>query len=406
MRYCYSIEELDRYCANVDAIYLYGAGMYGRRMQLYLEQNGISVKVFIVSTSEKPSFSSIRDVPIIQLGKTTLTDKTKLIVCVSEKNQADIISALQKTGIKDYVCMTAGLYSELDNRIDYKAFTDVPNRKYIQVLTFHRVANKDYDPWLMSVPTDLFEDYVKYIKENYQILRFEEDWSGVNKKSLVLTFDDGYQDFYENAFPILKKYYVPATLFVCTENIGTEKEFWYDRLTRVVPESERREKRDKLKHMLPEDRERELQEIEKYSEIFHFQKSPEDRTLSTNEIKELADSGIITIGAHTVYHGAIGSEPEEIQRYEIVQSKKALEDIIEKDITVFSYPFGQRDTYSDMTINILKEAGIKKAACTAPELAGADSPLYEIPRIGQAPRNLDVFVRDLEKKWALEGTDR
>ncbi len=396
-------EEILNICKKAENIYLYGAGAYGREMALYLTQNGIRVAAFLVTEKNDMKVTECMGVPVYGIGEYKAENEDKIVLCMSAKYTTDVLGILEEKGIIDYLCMNKEIYEDLDRRVSYSAVRRVPNGKYVQVLTFHRVADKQYDPWQMAVPPSLFEEYIRYLKTHYRILRFEEDWNDVDEKSVVITFDDGYYDFYAEAFPILKKYDCPATLFVCTGNIGTEREFWYDRLTRVVERDELRVIRDRLKRMLPSEREAELQRIEKDSGFTNYDRDKYDRTLTPAEIRELWNSGLITIGAHTVTHSSIGNEPYELQKEEIFHSKNVLESIIGKSVTVFSYPFGQKDTYSDVTIELLKKAGFRKAACTVSELAGADSPIFEVPRIGQAPRDLSVFARDLEKKWFMEG---
>lgn len=93
----------------------------------------------------------------------------------------------------------------------------------IMILLYHRCAVLETDPQLLAVTPENFANQVKWLKERYPVLRFDEPWELVREPSIVLTFDDGYWDNYAYAVPILERLHVPATIFVSTERIGTDK---------------------------------------------------------------------------------------------------------------------------------------------------------------------------------------
>ena len=86
----------------------------------------------------------------------------------------------------------------------------------IAVLYYHRVYVKQNDTNLLCVEPKKFEQQMKYLKKNYNILRFEEDWSKSDRDGIVITFDDGYLDNLTYALPILDELQIPATVFVST----------------------------------------------------------------------------------------------------------------------------------------------------------------------------------------------
>jgi len=111
------------------------------------------------------------------------------------------------------------------------------------------------------------------------------------EKYVVLTFDDGFRNFYTDAFPILKEYNFPATVFLPTDFIGTEK--------------------NKLRGK---------------------------EHLTWGQVSELSDSGI-NFGSHTVTHPELSNLSNKDIEYEIKQSKKTIEYKLGKAINTFSYPF-------------------------------------------------------------------
>ena len=115
----------------------------------------------------------------------------------------------------------------------------------LTVLAYHRVSNvskEDYefDYELVSADADSFEAQIKYIKKYFNAITLEQlsehIESGVKlpKNPLLITFDDGFEDNYSIAFPILKKHAVPATIFISTSLIGTSETIWFDKLAATV----------------------------------------------------------------------------------------------------------------------------------------------------------------------------
>src|SRR3989304_6130066 len=96
-------------------------------------------------------------------------------------------------------------------------------KKKITILNYHDIKGED------------FERHVKYLIRHFDIIPLGECVDCLNEgkeksNSLVITFDDGYKLFYKEIFPILKKYSIPATVFIATDYVGSSKLFWFDLL--------------------------------------------------------------------------------------------------------------------------------------------------------------------------------
>ncbi len=128
-------------------------------------------------------------------------------------------------------------------------------------------------------------------------------------KPIVLTFDDGYLDFYTGAFPVLKKYHVKSTEYVVSDFIG------------------------KPNYML------------------------------LPQLKEVQQSGIVEIGAHTKHHIDLRSGDEKRDTNEIAGSKVALEKLFGIPVLTFAYPSG---FFNDRVIQIVKDAGFTTGVSTMP----------------------------------------
>lgn len=307
-----------------------------------------------------------------------------------------------------------------------KALVNIVDKPII-ILLYHRVANLETDPQLLAVSTENFAAQMQYIKDNFDILRFEDSWENIERPSVVVTFDDGYVDNYVNAKPILEQYEVPATIFVSTGNIGTDREFWSDDIERIIllnahlPKSievnlprnnilldfstdeNKVESYYKLhaaiKNIQLNERNCAMEELEKKlcpnvgSRSFY-------RTVNENELRGLDESRYITIGGHTVTHTKLSLQHYDVQKWEIMECKRTLEGILGHEVSTFSYPFGCLEDYTRETVDIVKQAGYVKAASNYPGQVHAKRySSFELPR--QLVRNWDIdrFKVELNKFW-------
>src|SRR3954470_17290952 len=107
------------------------------------------------------------------------------------------------------------------------------------VLLYHRVVALGTAPQWLSVPPTLFEQQVDMLKRNYKILPLPVLVACVRqdclpRRSVTITFDDGYADNHLHAKPILEKHEAPATIFVSSGFVGRREEFFWDELDRLL----------------------------------------------------------------------------------------------------------------------------------------------------------------------------
>ena len=76
------------------------------------------------------------------------------------------------------------------------------------ILLYHRVTDLTSDPEMLAVSPNNFRSHIKFLKHHFRIARFDEDWSNLKEKAVVITFDDGYADNALEALPILEEVYV------------------------------------------------------------------------------------------------------------------------------------------------------------------------------------------------------
>lgn len=247
------------------------------------------------------------------------------------------------------------------------------------------------------------------------------------KRSVAVTFDDGYADNLHEAGPILARYGVPATVFLVAGALGSDREFWWDELERIVlatrrlpatlrfpigespfsfdledtatageqeasldnrwragePPTGRRQVLyralwERLRLLPAESRELGLDRLRSWAGTEPTARSTH-RVLARDEVKELANGNPVDIGAHTMTHPRLSLLPASIQREEIEQGKKNLETILGPGRVIsFSYPFGD---YSRGTVALVHETGFQAACTNASGTVRRSSNLYELPRI-------------------------
>src|SRR5438477_1528660 len=103
-----------------------------------------------------------------------------------------------------------------------------------QVLAYHKVS-PDPHPFFEPDHPTAFEQHMRFLSRCYRVMPLmelvERNRRGdIPHRAVAITFDDGYRDNYQYAFPILKKYGLPATIFVTTGAIETGKLLWHDRI--------------------------------------------------------------------------------------------------------------------------------------------------------------------------------
>ncbi len=298
----------------------------------------------------------------------------------------------------------------------------------VLVLTYHRVTTLTSDSQLLAVTPEHFIEQLQFLRKRFPIVRFEDDWSGVKEASVAITFDDGYADNVLEALPILEDTGIPATFFVSTGAIGTDQEFWWDELERILlgewafPEkfelddsrfgrswstataAERHTLYEALLLLMKEidllKREHWLKDLRRWAGAGEKRRDI-NRAMTIGELQRLCQSRLATLGAHAITHTPLSSLPIAEQRKEIEESKKQLESWLGREVPVFSYPFGQRCDYTQETVALCREAGFVKAAANFPGQAHRWTDRYQIPRLVVRNWPLDVFKKHLRWFWIV-----
>src|SRR5450755_1438322 len=118
-------------------------------------------------------------------------------------------------------------------------FNRLPAKDLLLVLNYHRIGDRDADPFdpdVFSATADEFNDQVSYLKEQGWLVTLEEAQDfidgkdGTSRYRVLITFDDGYLDNYELAFPILRSHDAQGVFFLVTGIMGSGSIPWWDHI--------------------------------------------------------------------------------------------------------------------------------------------------------------------------------
>jgi len=307
------------------------------------------------------------------------------------------------------------------------------------ILYYHRVRNYDETVDIgLSISVENFENQIRYLKKNYNIVSLDlmvekmRNAETPSQEDIAITFDDGYKDNYDNAYPILKRYNVPATIFLTTDYVGTNKLLWWDKLIFILSRLNPEEFKnillrneifpERVKYMVKEcvkkiKMERisllinELKNLgnPKRGEILNYlEKNCSDRIgfnsinrtfMSWDEIKEMCNNGV-SFGSHTHTHLVLTEIGYEKAKEEIVKSKLIIEEAIGKKVYAFAYPDG---CLNDEIKNIVKESGYSYAVQTFREKTNKENDLFSIRRkMTKECHSKSIFSKFSKSLFAVE----
>ena len=238
----------------------------------------------------------------------------------------------------------------------------------VKILTFHRINDDSFDPVEMNIKVGIFEKLIGYLKEKYTIISLQnaieliDSGESIPKSAIILTFDDGYRDNYLNAFPILKKYRVPATIFLTVGAIDTGGILWWDSIGEAFKRTDKAYE-DKLKtarevilsakYLGKDEREALVKSMGEKLGVDLTDNTDSVSMLSWEDIKNMSNNGI-SFGSHGMSHSILTTLSPEDAKFEIAESKKIIKEKTGLDVKIFSYPNGSEKDFNEDIIQMLR----------------------------------------------------
>jgi peptidoglycan/xylan/chitin deacetylase (PgdA/CDA1 family) len=293
------------------------------------------------------------------------------------------------------------------------------NRHKTLILMYHRFSDREDG---ISTSASDFEAHLKYLKEHYNVLSLGQAVTkfrtngNARARDAVITIDDGYRDAYKVALPLLRKYQMPATIFVVTGFLDRKVWLWTDKLRfalletkKQVCEYQTRERLIKLelsdrrsriegaakinsylKNIPDEEKEEVIQELAQSLQVSAPESPPaEFEALTWDELRKLEEGGI-EIGSHTHTHPILTQVALDRVGQELRTSKARLEEMLSHEVPLFCYPNGinNREIREETRVS-----GYKAAVTATPGFSGAEDDIFMLSRIAADP-DLPHFVQN------------
>jgi peptidoglycan/xylan/chitin deacetylase (PgdA/CDA1 family)/CelD/BcsL family acetyltransferase involved in cellulose biosynthesis len=291
----------------------------------------------------------------------------------------------------------------------------------VRILYYHRV-NDEADPFGGAISTRIFEDQMGFVARHYRVVSLAEATRRLSDGApaepvVAITFDDGYQDNYLNAFPILKRYGLLATIFLTTGSIDSRDRLWFEKLALAVKktsrqfidlevdlprriwmrnETERLNAKSQLNAIL-----RNLSDAERrrlLEEILRELDVPDDRedTMLTWDQIRFMKQHRIDFGGHTVTHPFVSRLGPEQALFEVSECKRRIEEELQAPVEHFAYPNGREGDFEAWNKEVLKKAGYHSAVSTLWGVNYPSTDPMELRRGQPWEEDLAVFAAKLD----------
>lgn len=299
-----------------------------------------------------------------------------------------------------------------------------------RVLYYHRV-NNDNDPFFEAISTTVFEQQMRYLARHYKLvsmrkmMRHLED-GNPRDLAVAVTFDDGYRDNYENAFPILQRYNIPATIFLTTGHLDSGEPMWFEQLAEALQKTtiecldleidiprrfwtrslaERLQANAQifavLRKLSDEDRQHWL------SEILRRLGAPAtsarmNKMLTWDQVRIMNAHGV-DFGGHTVKHPFLSTLTPSQAAWEVGVCKTRIEEELQKPVDYFAYPNGREEDFTSFSKQILREVGYQAAVTTMWGINNQATDRMALRRGGPWESNIALFASKLDWYQLVNG---
>jgi len=297
--------------------------------------------------------------------------------------------------------------------------------RYPVTLMYHRLTQDD----ATGITSSDFEEHLIFLKKHCEIEPLANLISSVNhrtkgKRKVAITFDDGYEDFYQSAWPLIKKHQIPVTLFVTTGFIDGAVWLWPDKIHYILSSANTFTARldgfgeftfdrdDVLEgwnqlgdYCLTLGRKERDHLIEKLAEIANIQLPPtplkQYKGLNWTQLKEMVEGGL-QVESHTVSHPILSLLDKNDLVKELADSKKSLEKNLGKPVEIICYPNGYSQDVSQLVEEQAQVCGYKYGVMACIEGAAITDNGYRIGRVAAPKEKSNLafnFLKSERMPW-------
>ena len=230
----------------------------------------------------------------------------------------------------------------------------------------------------LHVRREVLEEHLRVLRSLCTPISLD-DWRRARRagrtlppRAVLVTFDDGYRSVLRYALPLLERYDVPAVAFVCTGPVRSGQLLWYDALEYAGQAADI----ERAKQLSYDDWRRLVEACRNVS-------PPDDEraVLDPDEVAQLAAHPLIEVGAHTVDHPILARASVAVQRQQIADSVRDLQNWTGRAVRAFAYPNGRPGCdFTGETLGVVRELQLDCAFSTEPRIAAAHDPMEACPR--------------------------
>lgn len=285
-------------------------------------------------------------------------------------------------------------------------------RRKILIVMYHGVIREKLPvPCWWQLPYDQFQWQIRYLKKHYKVMPLREVISSIQNgrplpdNTAVITFDDGFENNYTTAYPLLKELNMPATIFIVTDMVGTQKCLWMDEVFMLFMAAKKTsldlrnvgldlyhlgsiiEKRqskkivsERLKSMSALSKDEALNEIRSQLGVGEeaCKHAHNFRLMSWEQVDQIKSEGLVDFGVHSCTHEILSRINEAHLNYEIRHSCERLRSM---GPVIFAYPNGRRVDFTEQAKNLLACEGALCALSTISGLNHVDQDIFELKRV-------------------------
>lgn len=288
------------------------------------------------------------------------------------------------------------------------------NRRNGLILIYHSVVDVplSFDMWT-HIPLQLFSEHMAMLSREANVISLQEMAEGITRGKLpeyavAVTFDDGYRNNFTRAYPVLKKYRIPATIFLSTGYMDRSELFWPEKIAYQLMltkcrslktaafgqlDLETNEARKaafkRIRNVVKEGHPYRIQEkiagLEESLGVAYREADPlfqEWLPLTWQDVKEMEKGGLVSFGGHTVSHAILTRLDDSEAWREIVGCRDALDRQLSRRSTFWAYPNGTRADFDGNHVEMLKSNFFQTILTAEPGHVTSRSDIGTLPRVG------------------------